>query len=233
MLTGSTELKSAAAGGLHGDEDSSAPALSATGGVIVFASGAGNLVSGDANRVGDIYASVTDGLRITTADLPTGALGSAFTTRLSAMNGTAPYTWKSASKLPKGLKLNRKTGVISGIPMKEFGSFSVTVQVQDKTKAAVSKTLPLSIGPGAVDITTASLPDGTLGVSYSTELSSANGTAPYKWKSVAKLPKGLRLNAKMGVISGTPKQSGTFPVRITVSDRYKASATETLHLTIH
>jgi hypothetical protein len=76
--------------------------------------------------------------------------------------------------------------------------------------------------PSGFRITTASLPNGSFGVAYSATLTAADGIAPYKWKKVTKPPKGLKLNATTGVISGTPKLRGTFS--FTVQARYKTKA---------
>jgi hypothetical protein len=73
-------------------------------------------------------------LRITTTALPAGSLGHAYSKALSACGGTAPYKWKKVGKLPKGLKLNPKSGVISGTPKKSTGRFGFSVQVSDKAK---------------------------------------------------------------------------------------------------
>jgi hypothetical protein len=64
--------------------------------------------------------------------------------------------------------------------------------------------------PDAVSVTSTSLPDGSVGVSYDATLSASGGNPPYKWKVVSgSLPKGLKLNKMTGEISGTPKSAGT------------------------
>ena len=76
------------------------------------------------------------GLQITTTSLPNGTPGVAYpATALAATGGNLPYTWKLATgsgKLPKGLKLNKHTGVISGTPKKSAKSSTFTVEVLDK-----------------------------------------------------------------------------------------------------
>ena len=52
---GTTERVSVSSGGVQGDSDSFAPAISANGRFVAFYSGATNLVLGDTNRVEDIF----------------------------------------------------------------------------------------------------------------------------------------------------------------------------------
>jgi Putative Ig domain len=79
------------------------------------------------------------GLRVTTATLPPARLGHIYSQRLDATGGNPPFKWKKAGKLPKGLKLNSKTGVIAGTPKKRTGTFTFTVLVKYKTKAKHQK----------------------------------------------------------------------------------------------
>jgi hypothetical protein len=81
-------------------------------------------------------------------------------------------------------------------------------------------TVPV-VAPTGFRITTTSLPTGTVAHPYSKTLAAAGGTAPYKWKKVGKLPKGLKLTPKTGVISGTPKAKGTTSFSIQVTDAQK------------
>ncbi len=90
-------------------------------------------------------------------------------------------------------------------------------------------------------ITTTSLPGATLGVAYSQPIMAAGGVAPYKWKKLSNLPKGLKLKASTGVLSGTPRKTrGTFTFTVQASYKTKAAkqpavthtATRTLSLTV-
>ena len=78
-------------------------------------------------------------MQISTPSLPEGAARIGYSTPLSANGGNHPYTWSVASgSLPKGLRLNRRTGVISGRPnATDGGTYPFTVKVVDhKTKKA-------------------------------------------------------------------------------------------------
>jgi hypothetical protein len=195
--------------------------------------------SGTANQIAfdniTLGSSVATNLSITTGSLPSGVVNVAYTsTTLQASGGKAPYTW-SATGLPTGLSINATTGVLSGTPT-QSGTFSVKVTVKDSTSEVpltASQTYTLTI-VAPLTITTASLPSGTINVAYtSTTLQASGGKTLYTWSATG-LPAGLSLNATSGVLSGTPTQSGTFSVVVTVKDASSPTltASQTYSLTI-
>ncbi len=75
------------------------------------------------------------GVQITTTSLLEGFVGADYSQPLTATGGNHPYTWKLArgsAKLPKGLKLNKRSGIISGMPKATAHSSTFTVEVLDK-----------------------------------------------------------------------------------------------------
>jgi Putative Ig domain len=82
-------------------------------------------------------AAATTSVQITSSAVPSGQVGSAYSTTLKASGGTAPYSWNvSAGALPGGLSLST-SGTISGTPTAS-GSFSFTVKVTDSGSPATS-----------------------------------------------------------------------------------------------
>ena len=89
-------------------------------------------------------------------------------------------------------------------------------------------------------IATTSLVNATSNVTYTAtlQLNPGTGIAQFKWswvvQSGSKLPSvaGLSLNPTTGVISGTPKKTGTFSFTVKVTDAKKQTATQPLTLTI-
>ena len=70
-------------------------------------------------------------MTLATTALPAGTAGTAYSATLSATGGTQPYTWSvSHGSLPPGLRLNHKTGVISGTPLWP-GTKKFTITVTD------------------------------------------------------------------------------------------------------
>jgi large repetitive protein len=94
------------------------------------------------------------------------------------------------------------------------GLTSLGCSDSSRSKAAASL-------PAGLQITTASLPDGSVGSSYNQTLAKANGKSPFTWIVVSgDLPDGLDLGQTNGRIEGTPTapEASTFRVRVTDSD---------------
>ena len=82
-------------------------------------------------------------------------------------------------------------------------------------------------------ITSIGLPPGTVGVSYSAQLSATGGTSPYSWTVTSgSLPVGLSLDGSTGVISGIPTAAGSSTFTVTVTDSASSPATSSQSLSI-
>jgi hypothetical protein len=69
-----------------------------------------------------------------------------------------------------------------------------------------------------LQISTASLPQGTVNQSYSTSVSGSGGKPPYTWAVAPTLPANLSLNGATGGISGTPTGEGSTSLTFTLFD---------------
>lgn len=162
-------------------------------------------------------------ITVNPATLPNGVFGTAYNQTVSAVGGTAPYTFAvSTGTLPNGLTLNPTTGLISGTPS-AAGTFPFTITATDANNCPGSRSYSIVIAgpPGCPVITVnpATLPPGVIGTPYSQTISAVGGTAPYVFTVTSgALPNGLTLNLNTGVLSGTPTTPGQFNFTITASD---------------
>ena len=113
------------------------------------------------------------------------------------------------------------------------GAYVVQLIVNDGFTNSAPATVTITT-VGVLAITTASLPNGTVGTPYSQTLAATGGTAPYTFAVTSgALPAGLSLNATTGQISGTPTAVVTStPLTIRVTDANGQTATANLTLTI-
>src|SRR5581483_5914860 len=114
------------------------------------------------------------------------------------------------------------------------GGVVITVIVRDSSSPpqTTSKTLTLTIF-SALTISTASLPNGVMNVSYPvTTFQAQGGATPYTW-AASGVPSGLNVSTT-GILSGIPSSSGTFNLTITATDSSTPPQTtsKTLPLTI-
>jgi hypothetical protein len=94
------------------------------------------------------------GLAITTASLPSGQVGTAYSATLAASGGTAPYSWAVTSGvLPAGLTLNASTGAITGTPTAAVNATLLTFQVTDSGTRAQNKSVNFTLTIVATGIT--------------------------------------------------------------------------------
>lgn len=171
--------------------------------------------------------------------LPSGSVGSAYNTSLDATGGTGAHTWSITSgALPNGLSLNPATGAITGTPqVGSNGTTSLTIRVEDSGTPQQSAQKPLSttIGlPAPPNITTTSLPAGTIDVAYDQTISVTGGIGTLVWGVASgALPPGLDLDPSNGNISGTPTTSGSFNFTLRVTDQIPLFDQQNFTITIN
>lgn len=179
------------------------------------------------------YACTQAFIRRTCLSSPTSraCLETVYSDTITASRGGAWTFVITGGMLPPGLTLSggpaANQASITGTPTTP-GSYSFAVQASSVIGVTASKTITISV----LGITTASLPNGTDAVAYSEILTASGGTAPYTFAlELGSLPDGITL-ASNGTLSGTPTESGTFPVTFSVTDAASGFCIKDLTLTI-
>ena len=172
-------------------------------------------------------------LTVSPDTLPDATAGLLYSVPLTVSGGTAPYTWLLVGgALPPGILLGPSTGIIRGAPS-ATGTFPFTIQVSDSLSGASFKNLSITVRGSSVAISTTTLANAQLGVSYNQTLSANGGLAPYQWSiSNGSLPPGLSLNPATGVISGAPTTAGNYSFLAQFTDNGGNSATQQLSITV-
>ncbi len=175
------------------------------------------------------------------SSLPNGNVGQPYSVTLTVSGGKAPYTWNLKGPLPAGLALTPATGVINGTPTSVANAVALTMTATDSSapQQSASATLHLTVNASVqgspLVISTSSLPNGNIGVAYSTTLAVTGGQTPYTWSLRGPLPAGLALAPATGIISGTPASAANAAALVltaTDSSTPPHSGSATLNLTI-
>ncbi len=175
-------------------------------------------------------------LQVTTTSLPNRALNTFFSQPFNATGGQPAYSWSlspGSAALPPGLNIS-SGGTLSGTPTNS-GTFSFFVRVTDSLAATADQFLSLTITNGPLQVTTLTLPKGTVSGSYNAQLGAGGGQPPYRWTlplGSAPLPPGLSL-ATNGIISGTCNTTGAFPFIVYLNDASSAFVYQPLQITVN
>ncbi len=171
-------------------------------------------------------------LSITTASLPSGTVGVAYSASVAAASGVSPYTFSSSTP-PAGLTFSF-AGVLSGTPT-TAGTSSLAVTVTDSAGKTASATFAIVIAPAPVPLALgpATLPTALAGTAYTTTLQVTGGTTPYTLAQTAgTLPTGFTLTAA-GVLSGTAPTAGTYTFTAKATDSSSPQQTVSTAFTLN
>lgn len=166
---------------------------------------------------------------ITTRALPAATVGTAYSTVIEAGDGCTPYKWSIVSgALPSGVtaKVSRTTTSLdlAGTPTRA-ATDSFTVKVTGCGGHTFEKAYRVVVEAkksGGPTITTASVPNGTVGTEYSAIVTASGGCTPYKWAIASgALPAGVTAKVSSTTTSldltGTPRTPATdsFTLKVT------------------
>jgi hypothetical protein len=158
----------------------------------------------------------TGGLIPTTWQTWSVLSGEVWGTHLTGAPNSSPLSWSSFLATYPNAKI---TG---GIGMSVGSGWSATTGETDAlTIGTAAQTTVYNFEP-PFQVTTTSLPGGTVKTAYTASLTANGGNPPYKWSIVSgNLPTGLHLHRSTGVISGKPStgDSGLYAFTVKVVDK--------------
>src|SRR5207302_480424 len=146
-----------------------------------------------------------------------GTVNIAFSQTFTAPAGIGAKTFTlNSGTLPTGLTLST-AGVLSGTPT-QTGSFPITVHVVDANGCSANGgTYTLTTRSNTITVNKPATTTGTVNVAFSQTFTSSNTVGAVTYSTASALPTGLTLSSG-GVLSGTPTQSGSFPIVVHVVD---------------
>jgi hypothetical protein len=186
--------------------------------------------NGTSSKSVQFTLQVIEPLKVTGPATRPAEVGKPFTAAFQATGGLGTYTW-AATDVPEGLSFDPNTHVLSGTPT-AAGLYTAKVTVTDAA-AGLTQDLLLKLNVAAhVAISTTKLKAATVGKAYALKLKVTGGVKPLKWRSLGRLPAGLKLGASTGALTGTPKKAGKLTITVRVTDGLRASSTQTFTITV-
>ena len=142
-------------------------------------------------------------ITLSSPSLPSGTVGTPYgPQQISASGGSAPYTYAIIGGSPNGLTLS-SSGSLRGTP-NVSGPACFTVQATDSYNCSGTTNYCITINCPRITLSPSSLPNGTVGATYSPPLITASGgVAPYTYAMTPGSAGGLMLSTN-GQLSGTP-----------------------------
>lgn len=177
-----------------------------------------------------VFELVISDLNITSATLPTAVKGVNYTATLAATGGSEPYSWLvQGGALPAGITLSTD-GVLSGKPT-TAGNAALSVRVTDGNNFVVTKSLLLPVSATFIKpvINPITFPSVTVGEVFNHTISAQNFPKTF---AITGLPKGLTLNTRTGVITGSPEVAGVFNVQVRATNTAGTSPAVKTRLTV-
>ncbi|HUP63462.1 MAG TPA: putative Ig domain-containing protein [Thermoanaerobaculia bacterium] len=155
-------------------------------------------------------------ITVTNPATTTGTVGTAFSQTFTQTGAVGGATFTTSSTLPNGLSL-AANGVLSGTPA-QFGTFPIVVTVTDANGCTgAGATYNLIVSCQTIAVTNPANDTGVADAAFSETFTESGALGGATFSTSSTLPTGLTLAAN-GVLSGTPTQTGTFPIVVTVTD---------------
>jgi large repetitive protein len=158
-------------------------------------------------------------------------VGVPFTSKLTPSGGSGTYTFALASgTLPTGVAL-AADGTVSGTP-RTAGVYRATLRLSDSEGRTSDYAANFGVA-ARLAVSTLLLKPGKVGKLYRSRVAATGGVLPKAWRITGgKLPKGVRFDRKLALLSGTPTKAGRYRMTFQVTDGLKVVATKTLRIDV-
>jgi uncharacterized repeat protein (TIGR03803 family) len=172
-------------------------------------------------------------ITVSPGSLPVGVAGSSYpATTFTQTGGTGTVTFSETGILPAGMIFDPTSAQLSGTPT-QTGSFPITVKATDSAGCVGSQSLTLAINCPTITVNPATLSTGITGVSYMpVSFTQTGGIGSITFTETGTLPNGMTFSAA-GMLSGTPTQTGNFPITVRATDSNGCFGTVSVTLTIN
>jgi Putative Ig domain len=166
-----------------------------------------------------------------TVAAPPATVGSPYAVQIRA-DGVGTQAWSIGSgTLPQGLALDPTTGMITGAPAIP-GVFLLELLATDSRGVTVPVEVTIVVHPKLV-LATKRLAPARVGRAYRAAVRASGSVSPVIFTALSgRLPVGLRLDTRTGVLSGKPRNPGTYRVTIEARDGLQRAAKQTYVLTV-
>ncbi|MGH7340405.1 MAG: Ig domain-containing protein, partial [Candidatus Rokuibacteriota bacterium] len=154
-------------------------------------------------------------------------VGVPFSATLSASGGSGTYTWSVAvGALPSGFAL-AADGTLTG-RTQTAGTYRATLRLTDSEGRTADYAAAFNVA-SRLAVSTLKLRIGKAGKLYRAKVATSGGIAPRTWKiKRGPLPRGIRFDRTLGLLSGTPTRPGRYRVTFEATDALKVTASKTL-----
>jgi len=183
------------------------------GAVLSFTLGSASATTNAANSVGDTSATLNGVVNNNSSSGTTNisfCYGPSNTSTLGQLQGSCTLNSSPTPSSATGTADVQSSLAITGLTAGTVYYFQVIANTGVKT------TYGAILSFQTLNITTASLPNGSIGNSYTASLAGVGGSTTYNWSATG-LPTGLTIS-QSGLISGTTTTAGTYSVVVTMTD---------------
>src|SRR4029079_9012591 len=171
-------------------------------------------------------------ITVSPGSIPAATAGTPYTQTFTQSNAIGSVTWALTGALPTGMSFDTATGVLSGTPT-QTGSFPLTVTASDANTCTGSQSVTLVVSCQTITVSPGTIPGATAGTAYTQTFSQTGAIGTVTWSLTGSLAAGMTLYTATGVLSGTPTQTGSFPLTVTASDANTCTGSQSVTLIVN